>query len=90
MESFISTGIAGGATHAGLPSADVEQVKVAVLAAGAFGMAMATIAARRKHDVVIYARDQETVRRKYACLASCLLSFRLMCCVYGIYVYMHL
>ncbi|TYZ61021.1 hypothetical protein PybrP1_009601 [[Pythium] brassicae (nom. inval.)] len=61
MEAFIGTGIAGGATHAGLPSADVEQVKVAVLAAGAFGMAMATIAARRKHDVVIYARDQETV-----------------------------
>lgn len=70
MEAFIGTGIAGGATHAGLPSADVEQVKVAVLAAGAFGMAMATIAARRKHDVVIYARDQETVRTLRVCVSS--------------------
>ncbi|KAJ0401532.1 hypothetical protein ATCC90586_003551 [Pythium insidiosum] len=61
MEAFSGSGIASGATNAGLPSADVEQVKVAVLAAGAFGMAMATIAARRGHDVVIYARDSETV-----------------------------
>lgn len=71
MESFISTGVASGATHAGLPSADVEQVKVAVLAAGAFGMAMATIAARRKHDVVIYTRDAEAVSRsnpRYFCV----------------------
>ncbi|KAL4169149.1 hypothetical protein KRP22_010074 [Phytophthora ramorum] len=47
---------------AGMPSAEVEKVKVAVLAAGAFGIAMATLAARRKHDVVIYARDAEVVQ----------------------------
>lgn len=61
MEAFISSGIASGATNAGLPSAEVESVKVAVLAAGAFGIAMATLAARRKHDVVIYARDAQVV-----------------------------
>lgn len=54
-------GLTGTATNAGLPSADVEQVKVAVLAAGAFGVAMATIAARRNHRVTIYARDPKTV-----------------------------
>lgn len=63
MEAFVSSGIASGATNAGLPSAEVESVKVAVLAAGAFGIAMATLAARRKHDVVIYARDAAVVRR---------------------------
>ncbi|RLN93177.1 hypothetical protein BBJ28_00009581 [Nothophytophthora sp. Chile5] len=51
----------GGSTHAGMPSAEVEKVKVAVLAAGSFGVAMATLAARRKHDVVLYARDAATV-----------------------------
>ncbi|KAF4319275.1 hypothetical protein BBO99_00007944 [Phytophthora kernoviae] len=50
-----------GATFAGIPSAEVEKVKVAVLAAGAFGIAMATLAARRKHDVVLYARDADAV-----------------------------
>ncbi|RLN54670.1 hypothetical protein BBJ29_007114 [Phytophthora kernoviae] len=50
-----------GATFAGIPSAEVEKVKVAVLAAGAFGIAMATLAARRKHDVVLYARDTDVV-----------------------------
>ena len=50
-----------GATNAGLPSGDVESVKVAVLAAGSFGMAMAVLAARRHHQVVIYARDAATV-----------------------------
>lgn len=62
METFIGSGIASGATNAGLPSAEVESVKVAVLAAGNFGIAMATLAARRKHEVVIYARDQAVVR----------------------------
>jgi glycerol-3-phosphate dehydrogenase (NAD+) len=52
----------GGATMAGMPSAEVEKVKVAVLAAGAFGVAMSTLAARRKHDVVLYARDAEVVK----------------------------
>lgn len=61
METFIGSGVAGGATNAGLPSAQVESVKVAVLAAGAFGTAMAMLAARRNHQVVIYARDQATV-----------------------------
>ncbi|TMW54937.1 hypothetical protein Poli38472_014871 [Pythium oligandrum] len=62
MEAFLgSSGVTSGATNAGLPSADVERVKVAVIAAGSFGMAMATIAARRGHDVVIYARDEVVV-----------------------------
>lgn len=61
MEALFGANLAGGATHAGLPSAEVEKVKVAVLAAGAFGMAMATIAARRGHGVVIYAREADTV-----------------------------
>mmetsp|Transcript_89940 Transcript_89940/g.257226 ORF Transcript_89940/g.257226 Transcript_89940/m.257226 type:complete len:372 (+) Transcript_89940:115-1230(+) len=36
-------------------------VKICVLGAGAFGTAMATVAARNNHEVVIYARDQAVV-----------------------------
>ena len=48
-------------TNAGLPSENHDAVKVAVLGAGAFGTAMATIAARNGHEVVIYARDAAQV-----------------------------
>jgi glycerol-3-phosphate dehydrogenase (NAD+) len=60
--SMLAGAVTGGATNAGLPSAEVEKIKVAVLAAGSFGMAMAILAARRNHEVVIYARDEATVR----------------------------
>ncbi|KAI9997005.1 hypothetical protein PInf_000438 [Phytophthora infestans] len=55
-------GLNNGATMAGMPSAEVEKVKVTVLAAGAFGIAMATLVARRKHDVFLYARDANVVQ----------------------------
>lgn len=38
-----------------------ERVKVAVLGGGAWGTALATIAARSGHDVALYARDEATV-----------------------------
>ncbi|GAB1580152.1 NAD(P)H-dependent glycerol-3-phosphate dehydrogenase [Phyllobacterium phragmitis] len=38
-----------------------ERVKVAVLGGGAWGTALATIAARGGHDVALYARDEATV-----------------------------
>ena len=47
--------------NAGLPTEKHESVKVAVLGAGAFGTAMATIAARQDHKVVIYSRDANQV-----------------------------
>ncbi|OQS01340.1 NAD-dependent glycerol-3-phosphate dehydrogenase [Achlya hypogyna] len=48
-------------TNAGLPSAFVEPVKIAVLGAGAFGTAMAQIAARQGHQVSFYARNTAQV-----------------------------
>ncbi|CAI5724846.1 hypothetical protein KXD40_003458 [Peronospora effusa] len=45
-----------------MSSDEVVKVKVDVVAAGAFGIAMATLAARRKHDVMIYARDRNVVQ----------------------------
>mmetsp|Transcript_7241 Transcript_7241/g.27634 ORF Transcript_7241/g.27634 Transcript_7241/m.27634 type:complete len:357 (-) Transcript_7241:103-1173(-) len=40
---------------------DVEACKVAVIGAGAFGTAMATVAARNGHEVCLYARDPDQV-----------------------------
>ena len=47
--------------NAGLPTEKHESVKVTVLGAGAFGTAMATIAARQDHKVIIYSRDANQV-----------------------------
>lgn len=54
--------LTGSDTNAGLPSETVESIKVAVLAAGSFGMAMSFLAARRNHQVVLYARDPVLVQ----------------------------
>ncbi|KAF0698461.1 Aste57867_10921 [Aphanomyces stellatus] len=49
------------ATNAGLPSEPIEPVKVGVIGAGNFGTAMAHIAARQHHEVVVYARNADQV-----------------------------
>lgn len=43
------------------PSDSTECVQVAVLGSGAFGTAMATIAARKGHTVTMYARNEQQV-----------------------------
>ncbi len=40
----------------------LDAVRVAVLGAGAFGTAMATIAARRGHQVLLYTRDESQAK----------------------------
>ncbi|CAK4678095.1 hypothetical protein LEN26_010271 [Aphanomyces euteiches] len=54
-------GTIASSANAGLPSTNVEQVKVGVIGAGNFGTAMAQIAARQGHQVVLYARNQSHV-----------------------------
>ncbi|CAK4084397.1 unnamed protein product [Aphanomyces euteiches] len=54
-------GTIASSANADLPSTNVEQVKVGVIGAGNFGTAMAQIAARQGHQVVLYARNQSHV-----------------------------
>eukprot|EP00934_Nitzschia_sp_Nitz4_P003061 Nitzschia sp. Nitz4//scaffold32_size149145//51409//52455//NITZ4_002874-RA/size149145-processed-gene-0.92-mRNA-1//1//CDS//3329548054//3051//frame0 len=49
-------------TNAGLPEEYSEVLKIAVLGAGAFGTSMAAVAARRNHDVKLWARDPAQVK----------------------------
>lgn len=48
--------------NAGMPEDFSEVLKIGVLGAGAFGTSMATVAARRGHQVVLWARDENQVQ----------------------------
>ncbi len=47
--------------NAGMPEDFSEVLKIGVLGAGAFGTSMATVAARRGHQVILWARDEAQV-----------------------------
>jgi len=49
-------------SNAGMPEEFSEVLKIGVLGAGAFGTSMATVAARRGHQVVLWARDEDQVQ----------------------------
>lgn len=50
------------ASNAGMPEEFADVLKIGVIGAGAFGTSMATVAARRGHHVVLWARDEAQVQ----------------------------